>query len=76
MEPLTDLDRTVLELAKRTHPDATALERLGVDRARYWQLLNGVVDKPAALVAEPMLVNRLRNRRAQRAGLRHRLRAV
>ncbi|MEP6980092.1 MAG: DUF3263 domain-containing protein, partial [Nakamurella sp.] len=33
---------------------------------RYYQLLNEVIDKPAALVADPLLVRRLRRLRASR----------
>lgn len=34
--------------------------------ARYYQLLNALLDNPAALVADPMLVKRLRRMRAAR----------
>ena len=34
---------------------------------RYYQLLNGLLDKPAALAAEPVLVARLRRLRATRS---------
>ena len=33
---------------------------------RYYQLLNGLIDTPAALQADPMLVKRLRRMRASR----------
>ena len=33
---------------------------------RYYQVLNGLLDNPAALAAEPMLVKRLRRMRQER----------
>ena len=33
---------------------------------RYYQVLNGLLDNPAALEADPMLVKRLRRMRASR----------
>jgi hypothetical protein len=39
---------------------------------RYYQLLNALLDDPAALAWEPMLVKRLRRLRASRARLRTR----
>lgn len=41
-------------------------DRFGVSATRYYQLLNAVIDKPAALVADPMLVRRLRRLRVER----------
>ncbi len=37
---------------------------------RYYQVLNALIDRPAALVADPMLVKRLRRLRSERQ--RHR----
>jgi hypothetical protein len=33
---------------------------------RYYQVLNALIDQPAALAADPLLVRRLRRLRAQR----------
>jgi hypothetical protein len=33
---------------------------------RYYQVLNSLLDNPAALAADPMLIKRLRRMRAQR----------
>lgn len=78
MTPLTDRDRLVLELAALPLADCerAARERLGVDRSRFHQLLNRVIDEPAALVADPVLVNRLRRLRDERARTRARRRPL
>ena len=39
---------------------------------RYYQLLNGLLDNPAALAADPMVVGRLRRLRSARARSRRR----
>ncbi len=41
-------------------------ELFGMSATRYYQVLNAVLDKPEALVADPMLVKRLRRLRASR----------
>ncbi|MGN2635526.1 DUF3263 domain-containing protein [Nocardia takedensis] len=41
-------------------------ELFGMSPTRYYQVLNAVVDRPEALVADPMLVKRLRRLRASR----------
>ena len=38
--------------------------------ARYYQLLNELIDRPAALAFDPILVKRLRRQRAERRRLR------
>jgi uncharacterized protein DUF3263 len=40
--------------------------RFGISPARYYQLLNRVIDKPEALEYDPMLVQRLRRLRESR----------
>lgn len=45
-------------------------EELGLSPIRYYQLLARLLDDPAAVVAEPVLVNRLRRIRAARATAR------
>lgn len=41
-------------------------DRFGLTPTRYYQVLNALVDRPAALVADPLLVRRLRRVRAAR----------
>lgn len=41
-------------------------DRFGVPPTRYYQVLNALVDQPAALAADPLLVRRLRRLRAAR----------
>lgn len=41
-------------------------ERFGLSAARYYQLLNRLIDTPEALRYDPMLVRRLRRLRAAR----------
>jgi Protein of unknown function (DUF3263) len=45
-------------------------ERFGVSPARYYQILNAVLDLPAAIVSDPMLVKRLRRLRDSRTAAR------
>jgi Protein of unknown function (DUF3263) len=46
------------------------LEDLGMSPTRYYQLLNELIDTPAAAQFDPALVARLRRRRADRNKLR------
>lgn len=41
-------------------------DELGLSDTRYYQLLAGLLDNPAAMAAEPTLVNRLRRTRDAR----------
>lgn len=41
-------------------------ERFGLPATRYYQLLNGLIDRPEALAADPLVVRRLRRMRAAR----------
>ncbi len=41
-------------------------ERLGISAARYYRLLDRVIDTPEALRRDPLLVKRLRRRRTER----------
>jgi len=41
-------------------------ERFGISLARYYQLLNRLIDRPEALQYDPMLVQRLRRLRETR----------
>jgi hypothetical protein len=46
--------------------ESAVLERFGMSATRYYQVLNALIDQPAALAADPLLVRRLRRLRAQR----------
>ena len=46
--------------------DRAVGEYLGMSATRYYQVLNSLLDNPAALEADPMLVKRLRRMRASR----------
>jgi hypothetical protein len=67
--------RRILALESRwtTHRgakgDAIRAE-FGVSSARYYQLLNAVIDSPAAIAVDPLLVTRLRRLRDVRAATR------
>lgn len=61
----------VLAMERRRYRHQGAKEQavrdeLGLSAARYHQLLNALLDDPAALAADPVLVNRLRRLRHAR----------
>jgi hypothetical protein len=73
-DPLSDRDRTILDFEKKwwRYPGAkeqAIREQLAMPATRYYQLLNALLDRPEALVYDPMLVRRLRRLRARR--MRH-----
>lgn len=41
-------------------------DRFGFSATRYYQILNELIEQPAALAEDPMLVRRLRRQREQR----------
>lgn len=68
---LTDRERGILAFERGwwKHPgakDAAIRERFDVTPIRYYQQLNGLIDRPASLRAEPVVVNRLRRLRSAR----------
>ena len=68
-DELSDRDRAILAFERRWWRFAGAKEQairdeFGESATRYHQELNALMDKPAALEADPVLVNRLRRRRA------------
>lgn len=68
---LTDLDREILEferdwVAHAGVKDAVLRERFDLTPTRYHQLLNRLIDLPAAELHAPRLVRRLRRLRAAR----------
>ncbi len=72
---LTERDRAVLDMERRDWRSPGTKElairtELGVSSARYYQVLNALLDSPAALRADPMLVKRLRRIRDARVQAR------
>jgi len=72
---LSERDRAILDFEQRAPASAgareTAIRReLGLGAVRYQQLLNQLIDRPAALAYAPMLVGRLHRLRAARHGSR------
>jgi hypothetical protein len=70
-DELTPREAEILEFERQWWRLAGAKEqavsdRFGLTSTRYYQLLNALIDRPAALRADPMLVKRLQRLRAQR----------
>jgi Protein of unknown function (DUF3263) len=70
-EVLDEGQRRILEFERRWWRRAGAKEQaildvFGFSPTRYHQLLNALLDEPAALAFDPVLVNRLRRLRAGR----------
>lgn len=68
---LTETEARVLEFEKQWWRYAGAKESairelFDMSATRYYQVLNALLDNPAALAAEPMLVKRLRRMRQER----------
>ncbi len=71
MAPLSDRDRAILQFEKtwwrfEGAKHAAIRERIHVSPTRYYQLLNSLLDDPAALAAEPVVVRRLQRQRQSR----------
>lgn len=71
-DELTDLELQVLDFESRWWKYAGAKESavrdtFGWSSTRYYQHLNALIDRPAALAQDPLLVRRLRRLRAARA---------
>jgi len=74
---LTERERRILAFERQWWKHAGAKEQairdtFGLSATRYYQLLNNLLDNPAALAADPQLVARLRRLRATRSRSRHR----
>jgi uncharacterized protein DUF3263 len=74
-EPLSERDMRILAFERRwwRYPGAkeqAIQEIFGIPTARYYQLLNELIDRPEALASDPILVKRLRRQRAERRRLR------
>lgn len=72
MDDLTDLDRAMLAVEKLTFrrpgsKEAHIRDAFGWTPTEYYRRLLLLLDRPAALAVEPVIVNMLR-RRARRAG--------
>jgi len=71
LDQLTDREREVLAFERQWWRYAGAKEQAIRDAfdwspTRYYQVLNSLMDSPAAMVADPMLVKRLRRLRTTR----------
>ncbi|MGV8977939.1 MAG: DUF3263 domain-containing protein [Cellulomonas sp.] len=70
-EELTDRDQQVLAFERQWWKYAGAKEQavrelFDMSATRYYQVLNTLIDSPAALAHDPMLVKRLRRMRSTR----------
>jgi hypothetical protein len=68
---LTDRDREIIAFERQWWKYAGAKEQairdlFDMSATRYYQVLNSLIDNPAALEADPMLIKRLRRLRASR----------
>jgi hypothetical protein len=71
VEALSERDREILAFERQWWKYAGAKEQairelFDLSATRYYQVLNALIDTPAALAADPMLVKRLRRLRATR----------
>jgi hypothetical protein len=71
VDGLTRRDREILAFERQWWKYAGAKEQairelFDMSSTRYYQVLNALIDTPAALAADPMLVKRLRRLRASR----------
>src|SRR4028119_401216 len=70
-EELSERDRDLLRFERQWWKFAGAEERavrdqFGMSATRYYQVRNALIDQPAALAYDPLLVKRLRRLRAAR----------
>jgi hypothetical protein len=68
---LTNRSRAILDFERgwwqqQGSKERAIRQRFGLSAARYYQLLNGLIDSPEALRYDPMLVRRLRRLRTAR----------
>jgi len=68
---LSDRDQAMLEFERQWWKFAGSKEeairqRFDMSGTRYFQILNGLIDRPEALAADPLLVKRLRRMRSSR----------
>jgi hypothetical protein len=72
---LGERDHDILEFERQWWKYAGAKENairesFDMSATRYYQVLNALIDRPEALVADPLLVRRLRRMRAERQRVR------
>ena len=72
---LTELENQILEFERTWWRHAGAKESsikelFNLTPPAYYQMLNNLIDRPAALMAQPLLVKRLLRLRAQRTASR------
>ena len=70
-DQLSERDAAILDFERQWWKYAGAKEqaireKFDMSSARYYQVLNALIDRPEALVADPLLVRRLRRMRAER----------
>ena len=70
-QELSDRDQAVLDFERQWWKYAGAKEQaireqFGMSSTRYYQVLNTIIDRPEALVHDPLLVRRLRRLRSAR----------
>jgi uncharacterized protein DUF3263 len=69
--PLTEREREILAFERSWWKQGGSKERavreaFDMSATRYYQILNALIDTPAALIEDPMLVRRLRRQRHAR----------
>jgi len=74
---LSEREQQILAFESKWWKHAGAKEQairdaFGLSSTRYYQLLNGLLDNPAALAHDPVLIGRLRRLRSTRARTRRR----
>ncbi|HET7067019.1 MAG TPA: DUF3263 domain-containing protein [Nocardioides sp.] len=72
---LAERDRDILDFERQWWKYAGAKETairesFDMSATRYYQVLNALIDRPEALVEDPLLVRRLRRMRAERQRVR------
>jgi hypothetical protein len=71
LDELSDRDRQIIAFERQWWKYAGAKEQairelFDMSATRYYQVLNALIDNPAALEADPMLIKRLNRLRATR----------
>jgi len=70
--PLTDRDRAILDFERDwwvdggTSKELAIRDRLDLSAARYYEVLNDLLDNPAAMAYDPMVIRRRRRSRDER----------
>ena len=75
VDVLGERDRAILSFERQWWRYAGAKEQairdlFAMSATRYYQAVNSLIDRPEALVADPMLVKRLRRQRTERQRMR------